>query len=191
MGISIALAFFRETGYDIFVYYGTIKKRDIADGLGVRVTLFVSGCTHRCKGCFQPETWDFHYGKLYTKDVEEHLLLLLRPGFVDGLTLLGGEPMEPSNQRELVGLLRRVRAELPEKTVWCYTGYTLERDLLAESRARCEVTDEILSLIDVLVDGEFVEEQKNISLAFRGSENQRVIDLKKTLASGVTTLLPE
>ena len=172
------------------MYYGNIKKRDIADGLGVRVTLFVSGCTHRCKGCFQPETWDFHYGRLYTKDVEEHLLELLRPGFVDGLTLLGGEPMEPSNQRELVGLLRRVRAELPEKTVWCYTGYTLERDLLAESRARCEVTDEMLSLIDVLVDGEFIAEQKNISLAFRGSENQRVIDLRKTLASGITTLLP-
>ena len=171
------------------MYYGNIKKRDIADGLGVRVTLFVSGCTHRCDGCFQPETWDFHYGRLYTKDVEEHLLELLRPGFVDGLTLLGGEPMEPSNQRELVGLLRRMRAVLPEKTVWCYTGYTLERDLLAESRARCEVTDEMLSLIDVLVDGEFIAAQKNISLAFRGSENQRVIDLKKTLASGKTTLV--
>ena len=173
------------------MYYGTIKKRDIADGLGVRVTLFVSGCTHHCKGCFQPETWDFHYGKPYTKDVEDRLLQLLRPDFVDGLTLLGGEPMEVSNQRELVGLLRRVRAELPEKTVWCYTGYTLERDLLAESRARCEVTDELLSLIDVLVDGEFIAEQKNISLAFRGSENQRVIDLRKTLASGKTALLPE
>ena len=173
------------------MHYGNIKKRDIADGLGVRVTLFVSGCTHRCKGCFQPETWDFHYGKPYTKDVEERLLQLLRPDYVDGLTLLGGEPMEVPNQRELVGLLRRVRAELPGKTVWCYTGYTLERDLLAESRARCEVTDEILSLIDVLVDGEFIAEQKNISLAFRGSENQRVIDLKKTLAGGKTVLLLE
>ena len=172
------------------MHYGNIKKRDIADGLGVRVTLFVSGCTHRCEGCFQPETWDFHYGKPYTKDVEEQLLQLLRPDYVEGLTLLGGEPMEPSNQRELVGLLRRVRAELPEKTVWCYTGYTLERDLLAESRARCEVTDEMLSLIDVLVDGEFIAEQKNISLAFRGSENQRVIDLRKTLASGKTVVLP-
>ena len=171
------------------MYYGNIKKRDIADGLGVRVTLFVSGCTHHCEGCFQPETWDFHYGKPYTKDVEEQLLQLLRPDYVDGLTLLGGEPMEVQNQRELVGLLRRVRAELPGKSVWCYTGYTLERDLLAESRARCEVTDEMLSLIDVLVDGEFIAAQKNISLAFRGSENQRVIDLKKTLASGKTVLL--
>lgn len=170
------------------MYYGNIKKRDIADGLGVRVTLFVSGCTHRCKGCFQAETWDFHYGKPYTKAVEEQLLLLLRPDFVDGLTLLGGEPMEPVNQRELVGLLRRVRAELPDKNVWCYTGYTLERDLLKDSRARCEVTDEMLSLIDVLVDGEFIEAQKNISLAFRGSANQRVIDLKKTLAGGETVL---
>ena len=173
------------------MYYGNIKKRDIADGLGVRVALFVSGCTHHCQGCFQPETWDFHYGKPYTKDVEERLLQLLRPDYVDGLTLLGGEPMEVQNQRELVGLLRRVRAELPGKSVWCYTGYTLERDLLAESRARCEATDEMLSLIDVLVDGEFIEEKKNISLAFRGSENQRVIDLKKTLASGITTLLLE
>ena len=171
------------------MYYGNIKKRDIADGLGVRVTLFVSGCTHHCQGCFQPETWDFHYGKPYTKDVEERLLQLLRPDYVDGLTLLGGEPMEVQNQRELVGLLRRVRTELPGKSVWCYTGYTLERDLLAESRARCEVTDELLSLIDVLVDGEFIAAQKNISLAFRGSENQRVIDLKKTLASGITTLV--
>ena len=167
-----------------------IKNCDIADGVGVRVTLFVSGCTHHCPGCFQPETWNFDYGEPYTQDTEDKLMEMLRPGYIDGLTLLGGEPMEPVNQRELVKLLRRVRAELPEKTVWCYSGYTLESDLLSESRARCEVTDEMLSLMDVLVDGEFIQAKKNISLAFRGSENQRIIDLKETLKRGETVILP-
>lgn len=171
------------------MYYGNIKNCDIADGLGVRVTLFVSGCTHHCPGCFQPETWAFEYGEPYTRETEDKLMKMLEPGYIDGLTLLGGEPMEPSNQRALLPLLRRVRAERPDKDVWCYTGYTLEGDLLGEGRARCEVTDELLGLIDVLVDGEFVQEQKNISLAFRGSENQRLIDLKKTLTAGRTVLL--
>ena len=170
--------------------YCNIKNCDIADGVGVRVTLFVSGCTHHCPGCFQPETWNFDYGEPYTQETEDKLIEMLRPGYIDGLTLLGGEPMEPVNQRELVKLLRRVRAELPEKTVWCYSGYTLESDLLSESRARCEVTDEMLSLMDVLVDGEFIQAKKNISLAFRGSENQRIIDLKETLKRGETVLLP-
>lgn len=164
--------------------YGTIKNCDIANGLGVRVSLFVSGCTHHCRGCFQPETWDFAYGEPYTRETEDRLLALLAPDYIDGLSLLGGEPFEPENQRELVKLLRRVRAEYPAKNVWCYTGYTLEPDLLAPSRARCEATDEMLSCIDVLVDGEFVEAEKNISLAFRGSENQRILDVKKTLAAG-------
>ena len=171
------------------MYYGNIKNCDIADGLGVRVTLFVSGCTHHCRGCFQPETWDFSFGEPYTRETEDRLLSMLAPGYIDGLTLLGGEPMEPENQRALLPLLRRVRAECPGKNVWCYTGYTLETDLLSDSRARCEATDEILSLIDVLVDGEFIEEKKNISLSFRGSENQRIIDMKKTLAGGRTVLL--
>ncbi len=171
------------------MYYGNIKNCDIADGLGVRVTLFVSGCTHHCPGCFQPETWDFKYGEPYTRETEDKLIEMLAPGYIDGLTLLGGEPMEPDNQRALLPLLRRVRSECPGKNVWCYTGYTLESDLLSESRARCEVTDELLSLVDVLVDGEFVQERKNISLAFRGSENQRLIDLKKTLSEGRTVLL--
>lgn len=171
------------------MYYGNIKNCDIADGLGVRVTLFVSGCTHRCPGCFQPETWDFKYGEPYTRQTEDRLIEMLAPGYIDGLTLLGGEPMEPDNQRALLSLLRRVRAERPGKDVWCYTGYTLERDLLGKSRARCEVTDELLRLIDVLVDGEFVQEKKDVSLSFRGSENQRVIDLKRTLAEGETVLL--
>ena len=171
------------------MYYGNIKNCDIADGLGVRVTLFVSGCTHHCRGCFQPETWDFSFGEPYTRETEDRLLSMLAPGYIDGLTLLGGEPMEPENQRALLPLLRRVRAECPGKNVWCYTGYTLETDLLSDSRARCKATDELLSLIDVLVDGEFIEEKKNISLSFRGSENQRIIDMKKTLADGRTVLL--
>ena len=171
------------------MYYGEIKNFDIANGEGIRVSLFVSGCTHRCKGCFNPETWDFSYGKPYTAETEQNIMDMLSFEYVDGLSLLGGEPFEPDNQRELVKLLRRVKKELPNKNVWCYTGYTLESDLLRDSRARCEVTDEMLGMIDVLVDGEFKEELKNISLAFRGSSNQRIIDVKKTLQSGKTVTL--
>lgn len=163
--------------------YGAIKKRDIANGIGVRVVLFVSGCTHHCKGCFQPETWSFDYGQDYTQATEDELIEALRPAFIDGLTLLGGEPFEPQNQAELIKLLRRIRKELPEKTVWAFSGYTFE-ELTGESRAHCDVTDEMLSMVDVLVDGEFVEEKRNISLQFRGSENQRLIDVPKTLKSG-------
>ena len=166
------------------MYYGTIKKYDIADGEGVRVTLFVSGCTNHCKGCFQPETWDFCYGNPYTAETEEELLNALRDENIQGLTLLGGEPFEPENQRELVKLLRRVRAELPEKDIWSYTGFVYEKDLLAGQRKHCEVTDEMLSLLDVLVDGPFVEELKNIRLMFRGSSNQRVLNMKETLKQG-------
>lgn len=163
--------------------FGAIKKRDIANGIGVRVVLFVSGCTHHCKGCFQPETWSFDYGQDYTKATEDEIIEALRPSFIDGLTLLGGEPFEPQNQAELIKLLRRVRTELPEKTIWAFSGYTFE-ELTGESRARCQVTDEMLSMVDVLVDGEFVEEKRNISLQFRGSENQRLIDVPSTLADG-------
>lgn len=163
--------------------YCSIKNCDIANGLGVRVSLFVSGCTHHCKGCFNPETWDFCAGERYTKETEDEILRLLDMPYIDGLTLLGGEPFEPQNQRELVKLLRRVREELPQKNIWCYTGYTYETDLLGEdlnkkSRARCEVTDEMLSMIDILVDGEFKEDLKDINLKFRGSSNQRLLDLK-------------
>ena len=161
------------------MYYGNIKKLDIANGDGVRVSIFVSGCRNRCKGCFQPQTWDFCYGQPYTAETEKTLLEALEPPYVDGLTLLGGEPFEPENQRELVQLLRRVKEELPGKNIWCYSGYTLA-ELQEEGHPRCEVTDEMLSMIDVLVEGRFVEEQKNLSLRFRGSANQRVIDLKKT-----------
>lgn len=164
--------------------YGEIKNCDIANGEGIRVSLFVSGCTHHCKNCFNAQTWDFSYGSPFTKQVEDQILELLAPSYITGLSLLGGEPFEPDNQRALLPFLKRVRAQYPDKTIWCYSGYTLESDLLSESRARCEVTDEMLACLDVLVDGEFIEEQKNISLAFRGSENQRVLDVPKTLASG-------
>ena len=146
--------------------YGAIKKCDIANGVGVRTVLFVSGCTHHCKGCFQPETWNFDYGERYTKETEDEIIESLRPDYVDGITLLGGEPFEPENQRELVKLLRRIKKELPQKTVWSFSGYTYE-ELTGDSRAVCEVTNEMLSMLDVLVDGEFVEAKRNISLRFR------------------------
>lgn len=163
--------------------YGNIKKRDIANGTGVRVTLFVSGCTHHCKGCFQPETWDFAYGQPFTRDTEDELLEALAPSFINGLTLLGGEPFEPDNQQALLPFLRRVRTAYPDKTIWAFSGYTWE-ELTGDSRARCACTDELLSLVDVLVDGEFVEAFKDISLHFRGSSNQRVIDVPATRAGG-------
>ena len=163
--------------------YGEIKKADIANGVGVRVSLFVSGCLHRCPDCFNSMTWDFDYGKEFTNDTENEIMgLLLRP-YIRGITLIGGEPMEVPNQRRLVKLLRRIRSELPQKDVWCYSGFTFE-ELTGNSRARCEVTDEMLSLIDVLVDGRFEKDKRNISLRFRGSDNQRIIDLKQTLKTG-------
>lgn len=169
--------------------YGAVKKLDIANGPGLRVSLFVSGCTHHCPGCFNPETWNFDYGRPFTQETEAELLSMLNSSYVDGLSLLGGEPFEPANQEGLLPLLRKVKSSYPEKTIWCYTGYTLEQDLLNPSRARCQYTDEMLSLIDVLVDGEFVESKKNIRLKFRGSENQRVIDLKKSLETGRMVLV--
>ena len=167
--------------------YGAIKKCDIANGVGVRTVLFVSGCTHHCKGCFQPETWSFDYGERYTKETEDEIIESLKPDYVDGITLLGGEPFEPENQRELVKLLRRIKKELPQKTVWSFSGYTYE-ELTGDSRAVCEVTNEMLSMLDVLVDGEFVESKRNISLRFRGSENQRLIDMNKTRKEGKIVL---
>ena len=167
--------------------YGAIKKCDIANGVGVRTVLFVSGCTHHCKGCFKPETWNFDYGERYTKETEDEIIESLRPDYVDGITLLGGEPFEPENQRELVKLLRRIKKELPQKTVWSFSGFTYE-ELTGDSRAVCEVTNEMLSMLDVLVDGEFVEAKRNISLRFRGSENQRLIDMNQTRKEGKIVL---
>ena len=165
--------------------YATIKWTDVANGPGVRVSLFVSGCTHRCEGCFNPEAWDFRYGEPYTPEVEDRILAGLSPSYIKGLSLLGGEPFECANQRTLLPLLRRVRSQLPGKTVWCYTGYTLDGELWKPSRARCECTDEMLSLIDVLVDGRFILAQKELSLRFRGSANQRIIDLPASLRAHV------
>lgn len=173
------------------MHYGNIKNYDIADGEGVRVTLFCSGCTNRCEGCFQPETWDFCYGKEYTKETEDQLIQMLTNPNIQGLTLLGGDPFEPSNQRTLITLLRRVKQELPTKDVWAYTGFVYEQDLLEGQRKHTEVTDEMLSYIDVLVDGPFVIDQKDISLYFRGSTNQRVIDMPKTLKSGSVVIYHE
>ena len=170
--------------------YGEIKNYDIANGEGVRVTLFVSGCTHHCKGCFNAETWDFNYGKSFTTEVEDKLIEDLSPGYIAGLTLLGGEPFEPVNQRALLPFVKRVREMYPNKTIWCYTGYTYDTDLAAGGKAYCECTDELLSLLDILVDGEFVEELKDITLVFRGSSNQRVIDVQKSLQDGRVCLYP-
>ena len=171
------------------MYYGTIKKYDIANGPGVRVSLFVSGCRHHCKGCFNAETWDFRYGQLYTEETEKEILAALEPGYIQGFTLLGGEPFEPENQRALLPLLREVRQKYPGKTVWCFTGFRLDDELLCQgSHPRCEATDDMLACIDVLVDGRFREELKDISLQFRGSRNQRIIDMNQTRRTGVITL---
>ena len=173
------------------MHYGMIKEYDIANGEGIRITLFVSGCTNHCKGCFQPDTWDFSYGKEYTPEVEEHILRWLDQPLTDGLTLLGGEPFEPENQQVLAGLARRLKKEHPDKTIWCFTGFVYDRDLLPGQRKHTGVTDEFLSLIDVLVDGPFILERRNLALTFRGSENQRVLDMKKTLAAGRPVLYLE
>lgn len=159
--------------------YGEIKKYDIANGHGIRVSLFVSGCTHHCKNCFNQATWDFNYGKPFTKETEEEILKALKPDYIAGFTLIGGEPMETQNQKALLPFVKMVREAFPNKDIWCYTGYVYE-ELFKESRARCEVTDELLSFIDVLVDGPYIEAKRNISLKFRGSENQRIIDLNKS-----------
>ena len=165
--------------------YSGIIGSDIANGEGVRVSLFVSGCTHRCKGCFNPETWSFAAGEPFTEHTQDFIIEELSKPWIQGLSLLGGEPMEPENQRALMPFLRRVRAELPTKDVWCYTGCVLEDDLLKESRWRTEVTDEMLSCIDVLVDGPFIEELKDVSLKFRGSSNQRILKLPRQGLPGI------
>lgn len=169
--------------------YATIKKRDIANGPGVRVSLFVSGCTHRCPGCFNEIAWDFTYGAPFDEAVEREVIEALAPDYIQGMSLLGGEPFEPQNQRTLYDFLKKVREMYPTKNVWCYSGYTLEELTgKVQSRCRCEVTDGMLACIDVLVDGRFILEKKNIRLRFRGSENQRLIDMNKTRERGEIVL---
>lgn len=165
--------------------YATIKNCDIANGPGVRVSLFVSGCTHRCPGCFNEVAWDFDYGQPFTDETIETILDMLRPSYIKGLTLLGGEPFEPRNQADVVKLLRRVRQELPEKSIWAFSGYLFEKDMLS---GRIGDLSEYLSCLDVLVDGPFIQAKKNLSLRFRGSENQRIIDMKASMKEGRTIL---
>ena len=161
--------------------YGEIKCPDIANGPGCRVSLFVSGCTHHCKGCFNSETWDFHYGKLFTDEVKNSIIEMMGKNYISGLTILGGEPMEPQNQPDVLDLIKQVRTTYPDKTIWIYSGYMFEELM---GNPRFPHSKEILGLADVLVDGEFVESLKDISLRFRGSSNQRIIDLKETMDKG-------
>lgn len=161
--------------------YAAIKKTDVANGPGVRVSLFVSGCTHGCKGCFNREAWDFHYGKSYTQETENEILRALEPSYIRGLSLLGGEPLEPRNRGTVFSLVKRVREKYPKKDIWCYTGYDYEKDILRWIQEGEPAASGLLELLDVLVDGRFVEEQKNLRLAFRGSENQRIINVKESI----------
>lgn len=164
--------------------YATIKNCDIANGPGVRVSLFVSGCTHHCKGCFNEVAWDFDYGQPFTRKVEDEILNMLRPDYIKGLTLLGGEPFEPQNQPTLVAFLRRVRQTYPQKSVWAFSGYLFDRDILPGRLGDPAVTREFLQYLDVLVDGPFIEAKKNLSLRFRGSSNQRIIHVPSSLEKG-------
>ena len=170
------------------MHYATIKNCDIANGPGVRVSLFVSGCTHHCKGCFNAVAWDFNYGEEFTQQTIDLILGMLKPPHIKGLTLLGGEPFEPQNQGAIVELLRQVKTAYPEKSIWAFSGYLMDKDILAGRLGPWEITREYLSYLDVLVDGPFVEEKKNLSLRFRGSENQRLIDVPKTLQEGQIVL---
>jgi anaerobic ribonucleoside-triphosphate reductase activating protein len=174
------------------MYYGELKTCDIANGPGARVSLFVSGCTNHCENCFQPQTWDFRYGRPFTDETGALIFAELDKPYIAGLSLLGGEPFEPENQRTLLPFLQEVRRRYPAKTVWCFTGFRLDDELLADGAyPRCEATDAMLSCIDVLVDGRFTQSLKDISLQFRGSRNQRVIDLKPTLATGKISIWPQ
>ena len=171
--------------------YADIKRIDVANGPGVRVSLFVSGCTHHCKECFNPETWDFGYGKLFDEKAEDEIIQYLKPNYIKGLTLLGGDPMEKVNQEALISLLEKVKKEYPDKSIWCYTGYDFENDIKENMLENCEVTKKFMSYIDVLVDGEFKLELKDLNLVFRGSSNQRIIMVKESLESGNIILWKE
>ena len=172
--------------------YANIKNLDIANGEGIRVSLFVSGCTHHCKNCFNPETWDFNYGKPFTEETEDEILKMLEPNHIAGITLLGGEPFDPRNQPALLNLVKRIKQKFGNnKNIWSFTGYIYDKDLIKGGRAYCEATDELLAHLDVLIDGPFVESLKNLMLKFRGSSNQRVINMKETLKKGKIILYLE
>ena len=168
--------------------YATIKNCDIANGPGVRVSLFVSGCTHRCKGCFNEIAWDFAYGEPFTQQTIDTILSMLAPDYVKGITLLGGEPFEPENQPALVDLLRQIKEKYPQKSIWAFSGYLFDRDILAGKLGPWEITEEFIRYLDVLVDGPFIQEKKDLSLRFRGSSNQRIIDVPASLKNGEIVL---
>ena len=168
--------------------YATIKNCDIANGPGVRVSLFVSGCTHHCKGCFNEVAWDFNYGEPFTQETIDSILDMLKPAYVKGITLLGGEPFEPQNQPALVDMLRQIKGKYPQKSVWAFSGYLFDKDILPGHLGDPAITQEFLSYLDVLVDGRFVEEKKDLTLRFRGSSNQRIIDVPASLAAGEVIL---
>ena len=171
------------------MHVGDVMTADVANGEGMRVSVFVSGCRNHCKGCFQPQTWDFNYGREYTPEIEQFIIDELSKSYYDGLTILGGDPMEPENQEPVLRLLRRIKKELPDKNVWAYTGYVYDRDLVPGGKRFVDgVTRELLESIDILIDGRFVEELKNLMLNFRGSGNQRIIKMKETLETGKVVL---
>lgn len=168
-----------------------IKNVDIANGPGVRVSLFVSGCTHHCKDCFNEAAWDFKYGREYTKKDEDYIISLLSHDYIEGITILGGEPFEYVNQKGILPLLKRIKKELPNKTIWCFSGYTFDKDIVNDMCKKWDETRELLSYIDVIVDGKFEVEKKNLKLKFRGSSNQRIIDVKKSLKENNVVLIDE
>ncbi len=171
--------------------YADIKQYDVANGLGIRVSLFVSGCTHHCKNCFNKENWDFHFGNPFTEAEIEKILEYLKPSYVSGLSLLGGEPFEPENQPGLLTLVKKVKEVYPDKDIWCYTGYLFDEDICGKMLDQVPETRELLACIDVLIDGPFIEERKNLKIRFRGSDNQRIIDVKKTMEAGEIVLWEE
>ncbi len=168
--------------------YAAIKNCDIANGPGVRVSLFVSGCTHRCKGCFNEVAWDFDYGDPFTQQTIDDILDMLKPDYVRGLAILGGEPFEPENQEPVLALLRQIKAKYPEKTIWAFSGYLFDKDILSGRLGPWEITREYINCLDVLVDGPFIQEKKDLTLRFRGSSNQRIIDVPASLAKGEVVL---
>lgn len=173
------------------MYYADIKRCDVANGPGVRISLFVSGCTHHCEGCFNEVAWDFNYGKMFTEETIEEILNLLDSSYIKGLSLLGGEPFERANQQGLLPLLRKVKERFPEKNIWCYSGYLFDRDIVGTMCEKWPETKEMISYIDVLVDGKFEEDKKSVNLRFRGSSNQRIIKVSESLQSKSIVLWDE
>jgi len=173
------------------MYYGNIKEFSVENGTGVRVSFFVSGCRHCCKNCFSKHTWDFNYGLPYDEEVSDKIIEALRPNYIEGITILGGDPLEPENQEEVLKLMKRIREELPQKNIWMFSGFVFEELFDENCRAHTEYIEEILENLDVLVDGEFIDRLKNLSLKFRGSSNQRILNVKKSLEEKKAIVIPE